>query len=143
MVPHAPVPALQAADHVTPPLDASQVTVAVKFELPPLAPTVLGKAATATSTGIKVIVSLIDVVELQGSGFSVSQAGVAVMVTGRPPEGMVEGAVYVVEEPLAVGVGLNDPHEPAGEQLQTTPCARGSYETVAPSDAVTACCGEF
>jgi hypothetical protein len=97
MVPQAATPAPHVTVQVTPSLDASQVTPAVRVAVPPPASTVLGKTVTATATGINAIVVLIDVLELQGFSFSVSQAGVAVMVIGRPPEGMVasagEGAV--------------------------------------------------
>jgi hypothetical protein len=92
MEPQAAPPALHAAAQVTPPLDASQVTVAVRVALPPPASTVLGKTATATATGMIVIVALIEAEELQGFRLSVSQAGVAETVTGRPPAGIVDSA---------------------------------------------------
>ena len=38
--------------------------------------------------------------------------------------------------PLAVSVGLNEPHTSAGEQLQITPIAVGSFDTVAANCAV-------
>jgi hypothetical protein len=46
------------------------------------------------------------------------------------------GAVYMEIAPLAVCVGLNDPQDPAGEQLQSTPELELSLETVAAIDAV-------
>jgi hypothetical protein len=55
---------------------------------------------------------------------------VAVIVT-IPPVGIAGGAVYTVAAPLAVVVGLNDPHEPLGAQLHVTPPFAGSFDTVA------------
>jgi hypothetical protein len=46
------------------------------------------------------------------------------------------GAVYMEITPLAVCAGLNDPQDPAGEQLQSTPESELSLETVAAIDAV-------
>jgi hypothetical protein len=37
----------------------------------------------------------------------------------------------VVLLPLAVWIGLKEPHDPAGEQLQVTPALAGSLDTVA------------
>jgi hypothetical protein len=55
---------------------------------------------------------------------------VAVIVT-FPPLGEVEGAVYMVAAPLAVCARLNDPQDPAGAQLQSTPPLALSFDTVA------------
>jgi hypothetical protein len=46
------------------------------------------------------------------------------------------GAVYVEFAPLTVCAGLNDPQDPAGVQLQSTPELELSLETVAAIDAV-------
>jgi len=46
------------------------------------------------------------------------------------------GAVNVEFAPLAVWEGVNDPQEPDGEQLQSTPALELSFETVAASKAV-------
>jgi hypothetical protein len=48
----------------------------------------------------------------------------------------VPGAVYVVLAPLAVWAGLNDPQDPDGLQLHSTPAPAPSFETVAAIDAV-------
>ena len=47
----------------------------------------------------------------------------------------VLGAVYVVLAPLAVCAGLNEPHDPEGVQLQSTPAFELSFATVAAIDA--------
>jgi hypothetical protein len=54
------------------------------------------------------------------AAFVGSVTDVAVRVT-VPPAGTAAGAVYVVAVVLAVEVGLKDPHELAGLQLQVTP----------------------
>jgi hypothetical protein len=59
--------------------------------------------------------------------FVVSLTDVAVTTT----EPAAPGAVYVVAVPLAVAVGLNEPQEDAGVQLQVTPFAAESLLTVA------------
>ncbi len=59
----------------------------------------------------------------------------AVTVT-LPPVGGVAGAVNVVDAPLAVCAGLNDPQLPAGAQLQSTPALAVSFVTVAEMLAV-------
>jgi hypothetical protein len=46
------------------------------------------------------------------------------------------GAVYVVLAPLAVCAGLNEPHDPDGVQLQSTPAFELSFATVAATGAV-------
>lgn len=48
-----------------------------------------------------------------------------------PPVGTALGAVYVVELPVSVEVGLNVPHAPAGVQLHVTPALALSLVTVA------------
>src|SRR5665213_1709134 len=48
------------------------------------------------------------------------------------------GAVYVVLAPLAVCAGLNEPHDPEGVQLQSTPAFELSFATVAAIDTVAA-----
>jgi hypothetical protein len=58
-----------------------------------------------------------------------SFAEVAVIVT-VPPEGTVDGAVYVVAPPLAVFVGLKLP-QPAEPQLHVTPAPSTSFVTTA------------
>jgi hypothetical protein len=62
---------------------------------------------------------------------------VAMMVT-LLPSGMSEGAVKVVEPPLAVCVGLNEPQAPVLPQVavQSTPSLRESLVTVAATEAV-------
>ena len=60
---------------------------------------------------------------------------VAMMVTD-PPLGTATGAVYIVAAPLAVFVGLNEPHDPDGVQLQFTPPAAESFVTFAVIEAV-------
>jgi hypothetical protein len=66
---------------------------------------------------------------------------VAVMAT-LPPEGGSDGAVYVVVLPLAVCVGLNEPQEFAGVQLQLTPASEESFVTTAASEAVLPTCSD-
>lgn len=68
--------------------------------------------------------------------FVVSVTDVAVRVT-LPPEGTAGGAVYIVVAVLPGEVlGLNEPHDPAGVQLQFTPAPAESFATVAVTDAV-------
>jgi len=59
----------------------------------------------------------------------------AVMVTFAP----LLGGVYVVAVPLGVVVGLNDPQDPAGVQLQLTPAFAASLVTAATGLAVDPC----
>ncbi|HUC52822.1 MAG TPA: hypothetical protein VMR90_02170 [Candidatus Cybelea sp.] len=57
------------------------------------------------------------------------------MITTVALGGTVEGAVYRVAIPLAVEVGLKLPQELAGVQLQFTPFAAESFDTVAVTEA--------
>jgi hypothetical protein len=59
-----------------------------------------------------------------------SAVEVAMMVTVFPA-GTEAGAVYVVVPPLAVCVGLNDPHDPLQLTVQSTPLFCESLATVA------------
>jgi hypothetical protein len=86
-------------------------------------------------TGSTVIVALAEL----GEGVT----GVAVMVTG--PDGIMVGAVYVINPALAVWLGLdrpdcNDPQAPAAVEpqlrLQLAPAALPSLLTVAANAAV-------
>jgi hypothetical protein len=65
--------------------------------------------------------------------FVESVTDVAVTVTAL--DGTAEGAVNVVAAPLDVVVGLNDPQEPLGAQLQVTPAFAESLLTVAVMEA--------
>jgi len=64
--------------------------------------------------------------------FVESACEVALTVT-VVPVGTAAGAVYVVETPLAVWVGENDPQAPALPQVtvQSTPLFKGSFDTTA------------
>jgi hypothetical protein len=91
--PQDAIPAPHDAAQLTPLPDPSHNTLAVKTAVPPPASTVLGNVDADTATGRIVIVSLMDAVDVQEFTASVSQAGVAVMVIGRPPEGIDASAV--------------------------------------------------
>jgi len=63
-------------------------------------------------------------------------AGVVVEAAVMVTLAVAAGAVYVVDTPLAVCVGLKEPHVPTGAQLQSTPAFAVSLATVAATDAV-------
>jgi hypothetical protein len=75
-------------------------------------------------------------VVLSEADFVLSATEVAVIVTAPLLPGTEFGAVYVVATPLAVCVGLKEPQEPAGAQLQFTPSPSGSFCTAAVTDAL-------
>src|ERR1017187_3936551 len=72
---------------------------------------------------------IVTTAETCGDGASVA---VAVIVTVFPA-GTLAGALYVVEAPLSVCVGVNEPQAPTEPQVtvQSTPPLPGSFDTVA------------
>jgi hypothetical protein len=131
--PHAPAVLHIGALQVTPWLEASNATVAVRFAVVKIG-TVTLVGWTLTEIGMIVTLAVTDLVG--------SVKEVAVIVTGAG--GIDVGAVYVIKPVLAVCVGMGRPDckEPqAGAaapqlKLQLTPAAFASLVTVAPSEAV-------
>jgi hypothetical protein len=120
-----------AAEHdtvqVTPLFAESLVTVAVNCAVVP-AGTVAGFGATET-----VIVGTETVtVTVAEADFDASATEVAMIVTVKPADGGLEGAVYVVAAPLAVAAGETVPHG-EGEQvtIHVTPLFDESLVTTA------------
>jgi hypothetical protein len=111
---------------VTPAAAESAVTIAVTGAVPETGSVAGGSCEIVTL--IDVTAALIWTVFCAVFVESVTEAAV---MTTCPPDGTVPGATYVVLAPLAVEVGVNVPHAPAGVQLQLTPALALSFVTVA------------
>jgi hypothetical protein len=119
---------------VTPLFAESLVTVAVNCAVVP-GDTVaeLGETETVIAGTVTVMVAEAD--------FDVSATEVAVIVTVKPADGGLVGAVYVVADPLAVAVGETVPHGDAEQvTVQVTPLFDESLVTVAVICAVAPAC---
>ena len=110
----------------TPPFVLSLATFAV-IEAVPFTFNEAGAPLSVTLTPEDEPIVIVAVAACAGAA-----VGAALIVTVPA----VVGAVYVVDAPLAVCVGLKLPHAPAGVQLQSTPAFVLSFETVALSETV-------
>lgn len=129
-VPQAPATLLpQVAVQSTPALLESPVTVALSVAD-------VSSARDASEVVKLTVITLEALIVATAVALVVlSFAEVAVIVT-VPPEGTVDGAVYVVAPPLAVFVGLKLPQPGDEPQLHVTPAPSTSFVTCALSVSV-------
>ena len=137
----APMQPGPASVQVTPLPCKSFVTVAINACVPLPACTLAAEGATVTpmvAVGVVMVIVAADV----RTG-SVTEVAVSVTFAG---EGALEGAVYVMDEPLLLEVAERVPHaapvQPAPERTQVTPLFCESLETLALKLAVCPACTE-